>query len=148
MVVQQAPIRVPSQETTCPSVVSITSVTNVKGDDKRILGAVHRSLGICLMAEESPGKAQLTVHEGCATSHHLKLGPLHPNEVSRFAQQSRKEKEGRKERMGILKGQVKVYGSEIFLRIQKKKHNIVYLFLKSQIISLFSLNNLLVTCFV
>ena len=33
--------------------------TNDKGDNKMILGAVHRSPGICLTAEENPGKLQL-----------------------------------------------------------------------------------------
>jgi hypothetical protein len=30
-----------------------------KGDNEMILGAVHRSPGICLIAEESPRKSQL-----------------------------------------------------------------------------------------
>ena len=38
----------------CPS-----SVTNDKGDNEMILGAVHRSPGICLTAEENPRKPQL-----------------------------------------------------------------------------------------
>ena len=32
--------------------------TNDKGDNKMILGAVHRSPGICLIAEETPRKPQ------------------------------------------------------------------------------------------
>ena len=32
---------------------------NDKGDNKVILGTVHRSPGICLAAEETPGKPQL-----------------------------------------------------------------------------------------
>ena len=39
--------------------VSVTSVANDKGDNEMILGAVHRSPGICLTAEENPRKSQL-----------------------------------------------------------------------------------------
>ena len=35
------------------------SVTNDKGDNEMIPGAVHISRGICLTAEENPGKPQL-----------------------------------------------------------------------------------------
>ena len=56
--VPPAPVRVPSQRPIAPSVASVTSVTNDKGDNKMILGAVHRS-GICLTAEENPRKPQL-----------------------------------------------------------------------------------------
>ena len=54
-----APVRVPSQRTLAPSVASVTSVANDKGDNEMILGAVHRSHGICLTAEENPRKPQL-----------------------------------------------------------------------------------------
>ena len=37
-----------------PSVASVTSVANDKGDNEMILGNVHRSPGICLIAEETP----------------------------------------------------------------------------------------------
>ena len=37
-----------------PSVASVTSVANDKGDDEMIPGAVHRSPGIYLTAEKSP----------------------------------------------------------------------------------------------
>ena len=47
--VPPAPIQVSNQRTFVPS---ITSVANDK--DKEILGAVHRSPGICLIAEENP----------------------------------------------------------------------------------------------
>ena len=47
---------VPSQRPLAPSV---TSVANYKDDNEMILGAVHRSPGICLTAEENPGKPQL-----------------------------------------------------------------------------------------
>ena len=44
-----APVRVPIQRPLSPSVAL---VTNDKGDEEMILGAVHRSPGICLTAEE------------------------------------------------------------------------------------------------
>ena len=46
-----APVRVPSQRPLAPSV---TSVANDKDDNKMIPGAVHRSPGIFLAAEENP----------------------------------------------------------------------------------------------
>ena len=46
-----APVRVRSQRLLAPSVASVTSVAN-KGDNEMILGAVHRSPGICLTADE------------------------------------------------------------------------------------------------
>ena len=51
--VPRAPVRVPSQMPLAPSVASVTSVANDKGDNEMILGAVHRSPGICLTAEEN-----------------------------------------------------------------------------------------------
>ena len=59
MAVPPAPVRVPSQKLLAPSVASVTSVANDKGDNEMILGAVHRSPGICLTAEENPRKPQL-----------------------------------------------------------------------------------------
>ena len=56
MAVPPAPVRVPSQKPLAPSVAS---VTNDKGDNEMILGAVHRSSGIYLTAEENPRKPQL-----------------------------------------------------------------------------------------
>ena len=50
--VPPAPVRVPSQRPLAPSVPSVLSVANDKGDNEMILGAVHRSPGICLTAEE------------------------------------------------------------------------------------------------
>ena len=47
-----APVRVPSQRPLAQRVASVTSVANDKGDNEMILGAVHRSPGICLTAEE------------------------------------------------------------------------------------------------
>ena len=59
MAVPPAPVRVPSQRSLAPSVASVTSVAKDKGDDEMILGAVHRSPGICLTAKENPRKPQL-----------------------------------------------------------------------------------------
>ena len=56
VVVLLAPIRIPSQRLLILTVASVTSVANDKGDNKMILRAVHRSLGICLKAEENPRK--------------------------------------------------------------------------------------------
>ena len=59
MAVPPAPVRVPSQRPLALSVTSVTSVTNDKGDNEIILGAVYISPGICLTAEENPRKPQL-----------------------------------------------------------------------------------------
>ena len=60
MVVPAAPVRVPSQRPLAPSVASVTSVANDKGNNEMILGAVHRSPGICLTAVEIPRKIFVT----------------------------------------------------------------------------------------
>ena len=57
--VPPAPVWVPSQRPLAPSVASVTSVANDKGDNEMILGAVHRSPGNCLTAEENSRKPQL-----------------------------------------------------------------------------------------
>ena len=57
--VPPAPVRAPSQMPLAPSVASVTSIANDKGDNEMILGAVHSSPGICLTAEENPRKSQL-----------------------------------------------------------------------------------------
>ena len=54
--VPPAPVRVPSQRPFAPRVALVTSVANDKGDNEIILGAEHRSPGICLTAEENPKK--------------------------------------------------------------------------------------------
>ena len=51
--VPPAPVRVPSQRPLTLSVASVMSVTNDKGDNEMFQGAVHRSPGICLTAEEN-----------------------------------------------------------------------------------------------
>ena len=59
MVVPSAPVRVSSQKPLAPSFTSVMSVANDTGDNEMIPGAVHRSHGICLTAEENPRKPQL-----------------------------------------------------------------------------------------
>ena len=59
MAVPPATVRVPSQRPLVLSAASVTSVANDKGDPEMILGAVHKSPGIYLTAEEKPGKPQL-----------------------------------------------------------------------------------------
>ena len=63
-----------------------------------IPGALQRSPGICLMAEENPGKAQLEDRpmKGLCDQSSPQWGPLPPNEVSRIAKHVRKG-EGREE---------------------------------------------------
>ena len=53
--VPPAPVRVPRQRPLATSVASVTSVANDEGDNKMILGAVHKSPSICLTAEETGG---------------------------------------------------------------------------------------------
>ena len=55
MTVPPAPALVTSQRPLAPSVASVTLVANDKSDNETILGAVHRSPGIC-----SQGKPQKT----------------------------------------------------------------------------------------
>ena len=59
LTVPPAPVRVPRKRPLAPSVSSVKSVASDKGDNEMILGAVHRSPGICLTAEENPRKPQL-----------------------------------------------------------------------------------------
>ena len=56
MAVPPASVRVHSQR---PLALSVTSVANEKGDNEMIPRAVQRYTGICLTAEETPGKPQL-----------------------------------------------------------------------------------------
>ena len=62
MAVPPVPVRDPSQRPLAPSFASTTSVVNDKHDNEMIPGVVHRSPGICLTAEETPGKPQLGDH--------------------------------------------------------------------------------------
>ena len=59
MAVSPAPVRVPSQWPLALSVPSVTSVAKDRNDNEMIPGAVHRSPGIYLTAEENPGKPHL-----------------------------------------------------------------------------------------
>ena len=52
-------VRVPSQKSLAPNVVSATSIAYDKGDNEMIPGVVYRSPGSCLMAEKNSGKPQL-----------------------------------------------------------------------------------------
>ena len=58
MAVRPSPIRVPSQRPLSPSVANDKG----KGNIEVILGAVHRSPGICLTAEENSRKPELGDH--------------------------------------------------------------------------------------
>ena len=53
------PVRVPSQRPLAPSVTSVMSVANDKGDNEMIPWAVHTSPAICLTAEENAEKSLL-----------------------------------------------------------------------------------------
>ena len=76
--VPPAPVWVPSQKPLVPTVASITSVANGKGDNEMIQGAVHRSTGICLTAEENPRKPQLAerLMKGLCDQSSPQMGPL------------------------------------------------------------------------
>ena len=52
--VPAAPVRVPSQRPLAPSVASVTSFANDKGDDQIILGAVKELLAFTLQLRETP----------------------------------------------------------------------------------------------
>ena len=52
------PVRVPRQRSLASCVTSVTSVANDKDDNEINPRAVRRSPGICLTAEENPGKPQ------------------------------------------------------------------------------------------
>ena len=97
--VPPAPVRVPSQRSLSPSVASVTSVANDKGDNEMILRAVHRSPGICLTAE---GKPQLgdRLMKGLCDQSIPQMGS-HPNEVGRIAQHVRKGEGRKEERDGV-----------------------------------------------
>ena len=83
---------VPSQRPLAPSVAVVTLVANDKVDYEMILGAVHRSPGICLTAEENPRKPQLgdCPMKGLCDQSSPQMGSFHPNEVRRIAQNVRK----------------------------------------------------------
>ena len=76
MAVPPAPVWVHSQRPLAPSVTSVTSVANDKGDNEMTLGAVHRSPGICLTAMENPRKPQLgdSLMKGLCNQSLLQMG--------------------------------------------------------------------------
>ena len=89
-----APDRVPNQRPLVPSVTSDTGA-NDKGDNEMIPGAVHRYPGICLTAEENPGKPQLGDRRPrlCGPVIASNAGPFPPNEV--VGSHSVRRREGR-----------------------------------------------------
>ena len=92
--VPPAPFWVP-----CPQ-CSVSHVgLNDKADNETILGAVHRSPGICLTAEENPRKPQLGDRLICGLCD-LKWDPFLPNGVGRIAQHVRKGEGRKQERAG------------------------------------------------
>ena len=95
-----APVRVPSQRL-ASSIAPVTSVAKDKGDNEMILGAVHRSPGICLIAEENPRKPQLgAVRPGIA----LNGVPFLQMRSVGSQRTSGREKEGNKEMAGFYMG--------------------------------------------
>ena len=86
-----------------PSVASVANDKGEKGDNEIILGAVYRSPGICLTAEEKPRKPQLgnRLMKGLYNQSSPKLGYLFLQMRSVGSQtMSGREKEGSKERTG------------------------------------------------
>ena len=75
---QQLLSRVPNQRPLASSVASVTLIANDKGDNEMILGAVHRSPGICLTVEENPRKPQLgdPLMKGLCDQSTLQMGSL------------------------------------------------------------------------
>ena len=113
------PVRVPSQRPLAPSVASVTSVTNDKGDIEMITGAVHRSPGICLKVEENPGKPQLgdRLMKGLYCQSSPQMGSL----SSKRGQDGR-----RKKRMNIQSEGVRLGNNFNTMNNQKrfKKHSV------------------------
>ena len=96
MVVPPAPVWVPSKSPLAPGVASVASD---KGDNEMILGAVHRSPGICLRAEKNPRKPQIG-DEGAVRPVIVSNGVpfLQIRSIESHSTLGR-EKEGKKERM-------------------------------------------------
>ena len=76
MTVLPVPVRVSSQSSLAPNVASVTLVANDKGDYEMIPGTVHKFPGICLTAEENPGKPKLgdreLINACCPWNHGLR----------------------------------------------------------------------------
>ena len=71
-------VQIPRQRSFAPSVASVRSIANDKGDNEMILGIVHRSSGICLKAEENPRELQLgnRVMKGLCNQSSPQMGSL------------------------------------------------------------------------
>ena len=95
--VSPAPVLVPSQRPLAPSVASVTSVANEKGDNEMIPGVVNRSPGIYLTTKKNPEKPQLRdrLMKGLWDQSSLQMGSLLPFEVGKIVQHVQK-REGRK----------------------------------------------------
>ena len=102
MVVPPAPGLVLRQRPLAPSVASVTSVANDMGDNEMIPGAVYRSSGICLTAEENYEEPQLgdRLMKGLCDQSSPQMGVpfLQMRSVGSHSTSGR-EKEGNKERM-------------------------------------------------
>ena len=97
------PVRFPRQRPLASSVTSVTSVANNEGDNKIILGAVHRPPWFCLASEENSGKPQLGDHlmKGLCYQSSPQMGYL----ISKWSQSDRTaHQDGR--RKGRRKGLV------------------------------------------
>ena len=91
--VPPAPVRVSSQSSLAPSVASVTSVANDKGDNEMIPGAVHRPPRICLTARRPSMKAVRPVIASNRVPYlQIRLVGSHST--------SGNQKEGKKERTG------------------------------------------------
>ena len=104
MVVPPAPVRVPSQRPLAPSVASVTSIANDKGDNEMILGAVHISPGICLTAEQNSRKPQIGDHlmKGLCVRPVIASNGVHFLQMKSVGSHSTsgREKEGKREGLG------------------------------------------------
>ena len=81
---------------------SVTSVANDKGDNEMIPGAVHRSPGICVTAEENPGISQLgdPLMKRLCDQSSPQTSSFPKNEADSTAQRVSRGKERQKERTG------------------------------------------------
>jgi hypothetical protein len=123
--VPPAPLRVPSQRPLVPSIASITSVANDKGDNEMILGAVHRSSGICLTAEENARKPHIVDHQlkGLWNQSSPHMGSFPPIEVGRIAhyvREGERKKEINKERTGWVSNLIELWATAIYTLMQNE----------------------------
>ena len=70
--------RVPSQRSLSPSVTSVTSVANDKGDNEMTMETMKRSPGIYLTAQVNSGKPQLgdRLMKGLCDQSSIQMGSL------------------------------------------------------------------------